>query len=70
MSDKTAKVLEILTSKYLRVIAKQMADIFGNPCNYSPLDEMMWGYCEDRCTSDDNVECWVRLLQKWVKEYA
>ena len=61
---------EVINSKYLRIIAAQLAEAFGNPCNYSPLTELMSDYCEDRCIIDNDVNCWVKLLQKWVKEYV
>lgn len=56
-------------------IIGHLADLFGCPCNYSFADkdvgEYMGEYCEnkydDNCTSND-IECWRRVLDRWVNE--
>ena len=56
-------------------IIGHLADLFGCPCNYSFADndvgEYMGEYCEnkydDNCTCND-IECWSRVLNRWVNE--
>ena len=56
-------------------IIGHLADLFGCPCNYSFADndmgEYMGEYCEnkydDNCTCND-IECWRRVLNRWVNE--
>lgn len=43
-------------------IAKLLAGMFGCPCNYCPLDEEMYEYC-DECGMD-NVVCWEKVIDK------
>lgn len=49
------------------LVAKELAHIFDCPCNFSPLEEEMWAYCRDNCV-DDNVECWIRVINKKCEE--
>ena len=48
-------------------ICKELAAIFGNPCNFSPIDEFMLenGNCEDICCGDDMTDalCWKRYFE-------
>lgn len=43
-----------------------LANAFGCPCNFSPLDEEMWEFCGDTCQNDE-AECWKRVF-KMVEE--
>lgn len=47
-------------------IASIIADLFGYPCNYSPIDEEMvlTGNCEELCGSDKETaaKCWQRYF--------
>lgn len=43
-------------------IAKLLEGMFGCPCDYSPLDEEMYEYC-DECGMD-NVVCWEKVIDK------
>lgn len=43
-------------------IAKYLAEIFGNPCNFSPIDEEMYEFC-DSCAMND-VDCWKKVIEK------
>lgn len=43
-------------------IAKYLAGIFGSPCDFSPIDEEMYEYC-DRCEMN-NVDCWEKVIEK------
>ena len=41
-------------------ICEQLADMFGAPCNLSPMDEILCGteYCENNCGEVKDSECW------------
>ena len=43
-----------------------LADALGCPCNYCPLDEEMYEFCEDTCQNNE-TECW-RRVAKMVAE--
>ena len=45
-------------------ICKELAEMFGCPCNFSPMDEIMWesGRCEDDCGEISEAECWRRYF--------
>lgn len=43
-------------------IAKLLAGMFGCPCDYFPLDEEMFEYCDD--CGMDNVVCWEKVIDK------
>lgn len=43
-------------------IAKLLAGMFGCPCDYFPLDEEMYEYCDD--CGMDNVVCWEKVIDK------
>lgn len=49
------------------LIAKELAEIFDCPCNFTPLDEEMQKYCGDDCIDDSEV-CWQRFIEKTVKK--
>lgn len=53
--------------EFTNMIAKHLADSFGCPCNFSPLDVEMYDYC-DECNSDDTVECWKRVCKMWQED--
>ena len=46
--------------------AEIIANIFGSPCNFSPIDEEMFetGECADICGSDEQTDakCWQRYF--------
>lgn len=53
-------------------IAKIVSDLFGSPCDYSPIDEEMCmnGQCEEICGSDEqtDVNCWKRYFELKLKQ--
>lgn len=55
-------------------IAKKLAETYGSPCNFSPLDDEMEQYCATHygdCPVDRGnfeVTCWCRAFEKWEKE--
>lgn len=49
------------------IVSEMLAKYFDCPCNFSPLDEEMWAYCRDNCV-DDNIECWIRVINKKCAE--
>lgn len=48
-------------------IATMLAKYFDCPCNFSPIDDEMFEYCQDDCGMD-NVTCWGRVIEKTIKE--
>lgn len=71
LENEKKKAVETTTAK----IIGHLAYLFGCPCNYSFADndvgEYMGEYCEnkydDNCTCND-IECWSRVLNRWVNE--
>lgn len=63
---------EILLLKMAKALEKQdkffayLAETFSCPCNFSPLDEEMWEFCEDTC-QNDITECWRRVAKMVAK---
>lgn len=49
------------------IVSEMLAKYFDCPCNFSPLDEEKWAYCRDNCV-DDNIECWIRVINKKYAE--
>lgn len=51
-------------------VAMFLAELFDSPCNFSPLDDEMFGYCgECQCwVSSGNVGCWERVIDKKLKD--
>lgn len=56
-------------------IAKALADLWGCPCDFSPLDEKMQEYCCDNYMDESgeycqmhDTECWRRWLEKVIGE--
>lgn len=47
-------------------IATMLAKYFDCPCNFSPIDDEMFEYCQD--CGMDNVTCWGRVIEKTIKE--
>lgn len=47
-------------------VANMLKELFDSPCNFSPLDEEMYDYC-DECMMDD-VACWKKVIDKKCKE--
>lgn len=39
-----------------------LANAFGCPCNFSPIDEEMYEFCGDDCQNDE-TECWKRVMK-------
>ena len=39
-----------------------LAETFGSPCNYTPLDEEMYEFCKDTCQYNE-TECWRRVAK-------
>lgn len=52
--------------------AEIIADIFGSPCNYSPIDDEMFadGHCEQICGTEERTDakCWQRYFEIKRKE--
>lgn len=49
-------------------IAMFIAEVFGCPCDYSPLDEEVQEYCNknyEDCV-DDDTGCWLRVIDKII----
>lgn len=47
-------------------IQEWLAENFGSPCNYSPLQEDMIDYCCEKyeeCNCMNDVECWNRVMK-------
>lgn len=51
----------------LEPLCEWLANLFGCPCNFSPIDERMFKHCEEDCVNDD-IECWKRVLKQWMEE--
>lgn len=49
-----------------KVIANMLARLFSCPCNFTPLDEEMFDYCNDDCVMEDAV-CWERVIDKEMR---
>lgn len=49
-----------------KVIANMLARLFSCPCNFIPLDEEMFDYCNDDCVMEDAV-CWERVIDKEMR---
>lgn len=47
-------------------IYKELERLFSIPCNYSPMDEIMWesGRCEDDCGKVSGADCWRRYFEE------
>lgn len=45
-----------------RVVANMLAKYFDCPCNFSPIDEEMFDFCNECC--NDNVICWEKFIEK------
>lgn len=52
-----------------KVIANYLANILENPCNFSPIDEEMFSYCNG-CKGDDDVVCWERVIDREIARLA
>lgn len=52
-----------------KVIANYLANILENPCNFSPIDEEMFSYCNG-CKGDDDVVCWGRVIDREIARLA
>ena len=48
-------------------IAKYLAEKFDCPCNFSPIDEEMFEFCEE-CNSDESKVCWEKVIAR-LKKY-
>ena len=53
----------------IKAICSELAELFECPCNFSPMDETMWGSgrCEDDCGDISNAECWERYFETKLK---
>ena len=49
-----------------KVIANMLARLFSCPCNFTPLDEEMFDYCNDDWVMEDAV-CWERVIDKEMR---
>lgn len=58
-NEKLRKEMKEIKNK----IAAMLAKYFDCPCNFSPLDDEMFEYCQDDCGMD-NVTCWERVIEK------
>lgn len=65
------KTLDEEMRNFTDMVAKHLADGFDSPCNYSPLDEEMFDYCDGidgECECDNAVECWKRVFKMWQEQ--
>ncbi len=46
-----------------------LANAFGCPCNFSPIDEEMYEFCGDTCQNDES-ECWKRVAKMAAERTA
>ena len=57
-----------MTNKELQIIA----DAFGSPCDYSPMDDIMHehddGWCEKNCGTVGDEQCWRRYIKIKLEE--
>lgn len=46
-------------------ICRELGEVFGFPCNFSPMDEFMFdnGGCEDYCCDMKASDCWERYFK-------
>lgn len=58
-NEKLRKEMKEIKNK----IATMLAKYFDCPCNFSPIDDEMFEYCQDDCVMD-NVTCWGRVIEK------
>lgn len=58
-NEKLRKEMKEIKNK----IATMLAKYFDCPCNFSPIDDEMFEYCQDDCVMD-NVTCWERVIEK------
>ena len=51
-------------------ICEQLAEYFDAPCNYSPMDEIMFkdSRCEKDCGNIPESECWKRYFEEMYKK--
>lgn len=47
-------------------IAEYLAQKFDCPCNFSPIDEEMFEFCEE-CNSDESKVCWEKVIARLKK---
>ena len=50
--------------KAAKFICDELAELFGSPCNFSPINERMLESkrCADDCGDVDDFECWHRYF--------
>lgn len=60
-NEKLRKEIKEIKNKTAAMLAKY----FDCPCNFSPIDDEMFEYCQDDCGMD-NVTCWVRVIEKTI----
>ena len=58
-NEKLRKEIKEIKNK----IATMLSKYFDCPCNFSPIDDEMFEYCQDDCVMD-NVTCWERVIEK------
>lgn len=51
-----------------KAVSGFLAEMFDCPCNFSPLDEEMFDYCND-CIKKDAV-CWERVIDNKIARLA
>ena len=47
-------------------LCEWLANLFGCPCDFSPIDEEMFEHCKEDCVNDD-IECWKRVLKQFME---
>ena len=49
----------------INIVCLMLADKFGCPCNYSPIDEEMYDneQCVDDCGKLTDAQCWERYIE-------
>ncbi len=64
--------LDILKNheSYVNAIYAELAELYGSPCNFSPMDDYMLenGQCNNCCGDIPDKECWKRYFELKLKQ--
>lgn len=61
---------DVQPDSYVNAIYTELAELFGSPCNFSPMDEFMLesGKCQNCCGDIPESECWKRYFEMKLKQ--
>ena len=67
---KDTKAADVQPDSYVNAIYTELAELFGSPCNFSPMDEFMLesGKCQNCCGDIPESECWKRYFEMKLKQ--